>query len=1539
MTITVTALTANRVYQRRIGGTGRAMALSGTYSGGTPTYVQAKVIAASGGATVVDWTTLTGATIAAGNWSGTLPNVPQGGWYTLQVRWDNTADTASDSNEWCVGMVIWGAGQSNCKGSFVQAGSANGNTLTSIRINDATFGTVGWHKGASFTSKAFPMANELQVHNGGVPVGISWSSVDGSSVQAHVPGASTIWTNIHETYFNAAGGEAEALVWIQGEGGYSDYWYQLTDGYSGRDNNGYVGSLSLVHQAFCDLAGRTKNQMPLVLASINRWTSTYAQTEYYQRQWMASQREIVRCADTLENVWFSHSMVGYEQFDDASYVADGYHWVTASAMTATKLFGRTLASALGYANGTPAWHIVHAKVVDATHTDVMVAHSLGTDFTGTSGTATGLVGFEITGDAGTTWSSATGERVDANTIRLTHASMPDDSNRKIRHMWGNLANEVDDNLVCDNSDYAALLCQTVYPIEVESSTRVATPTFVGALRQNDPTSITWDVGRVGSSDKLVVIMTTSESIAGASLSDVTPNEGVAVTPTLRVSTAAADGRGIKIWTAQIPHNATQITYLDTSNWGYNAVFVLQVDDLASTTPYWTGGGDSSNTAVPVTLTPTVPARGILLGAFLASTPATAVPAYDTSDVSVEICKDWTTGFPVSWFQSSNLSAGSPVIRPTGFGAAKSYIGALVFEAAATDNQLEELPLPAANFGKVAYYEISKPFINLLKNSWNQNDNRTGTDGWHWYTGTYSWTSWDIVAMTGQTLAEFSKARDRLKLGKYIATWTGANEVQLGPGVGNAAYVTVLGLVSPNRYEVVVTDERAMLAWRTRSPGSGTSPGTLNDLAVFHEDEEARYLAGEIFAQDWLDAYSHFRVLRAMDIIGANVLGFDTSLTASASYPSVERSDYCDEDHRSWAAGKLPPSIIGKAGIALGCDIWVSVPVKMSRACMRAFAQEIYDTGFTGLVYCEYGNEIWNFANTSTWLSTVKAAGTDVDGGGVPLTGYGYTGTPAGTGGDRASAGHALGAAQMWYEFEQVFGRSRIKRVIGGQYAWFEHDSAKFYSINPFTGNTIKEDLDIYAVAPYFFIGGGTPAIPLNAPISIWRNKTHNLSGDELFNVFADWAFTNYGPLQAYHETKRLTMFPQGEVHGYEGATDITYPTSYNQFIGCDKTTIHTDDTSVNITGTQSAYVSGERIVFARRAWTAVDWTQVQETPSSSIVGGTWYYFRKHSVSGGNCKLWIYPSLAAYNADTTPNGTGAIAMDTNGVGYRYFTKDWAHRGTLCWGDVANNALDFGIDITDMWDDGDELMSRSNQGEFFEGGVEPDAVWVGSTRYPVRLFGTTKLKVYANWTDYATDTPLPVTNANSTFWFDNITRVVKFRLWVDQHLMGKVGKDVYEFMTHNLYKGYQKTFNHYTGSGESWGLRQDEYSTPPARALYLYGLDTGAVDPEPEPEPQPEVPEPSGGDDAPHHHGNPHEGFNYERWKKKQINWQVQLKTAVAEIPEKKALIAELAEDLKVKPNAVMEVDWSDLNERSVQMALKAYAKWADDEDDDEFLLLQ
>jgi hypothetical protein len=118
-----------------------AINLHGTYStgslGGTPSSIQAQLSTVAGGPAVAgfSWTALTSQSIAGGNWSGSIANVPPGV-YWVSVRAANGTSYATMRNFITVGSVVDFAGEGNI-GTWI--------TGTAGALNTTISGTVSAH--------------------------------------------------------------------------------------------------------------------------------------------------------------------------------------------------------------------------------------------------------------------------------------------------------------------------------------------------------------------------------------------------------------------------------------------------------------------------------------------------------------------------------------------------------------------------------------------------------------------------------------------------------------------------------------------------------------------------------------------------------------------------------------------------------------------------------------------------------------------------------------------------------------------------------------------------------------------------------------------------------------------------------------------------------------------------------------------------------------------------------------------------------------------------------------------------------------------------------------------------------------------------------------------------------------------------------------------------------------------------------------------------------------------------------------------------
>lgn len=123
-----------------------------TFAGAQPAYPQARVVKASDGTAVTGWKTLTNLSVVGNTMLGTLPKVPQGGYYLLQVRdGQKTTVTSNGSKQWGVGVQILAIGQSNQVGMLDggvyndAVGASNEYDLWfGGQVSASLFGASGW---------------------------------------------------------------------------------------------------------------------------------------------------------------------------------------------------------------------------------------------------------------------------------------------------------------------------------------------------------------------------------------------------------------------------------------------------------------------------------------------------------------------------------------------------------------------------------------------------------------------------------------------------------------------------------------------------------------------------------------------------------------------------------------------------------------------------------------------------------------------------------------------------------------------------------------------------------------------------------------------------------------------------------------------------------------------------------------------------------------------------------------------------------------------------------------------------------------------------------------------------------------------------------------------------------------------------------------------------------------------------------------------------------------------------------------------------
>ncbi len=395
--ITVYDLTADRVYQRDIGGTTKDIVLSGTYSGTRPTSVQARVVESGTNIEVLTWTTLTSANFSGGNWSGILNDVPQGGMYNIQVRdGGNTGVYQNKTNSWAVGIVVGLAGQSNAVCWYNTAYGGD----TSLTADPLLFYYNGsWSHPTNIANGAIAFGNRI-IEATGIPVGIILGAANSSGLTIDPYWAGYWLGPLYSNFISlvsGAGGICEYIVFIQGE----------TDGSAGVSYSSYKAGLATLFSLFkTDIDPDIK-----MLISILGREAAYACTD---AQWEAIiNAQYDACADPNNKGMF----VGATNRDNGLGSAN-VHWDVDGYTNNGERIAQTILYLNGYESYYRGPYISGLNKVDSTHVDVTITHRGGTDFTPNSG----ITGFRVFED-GSSRAVLTAVRQNAQTIRLTTANI------------------------------------------------------------------------------------------------------------------------------------------------------------------------------------------------------------------------------------------------------------------------------------------------------------------------------------------------------------------------------------------------------------------------------------------------------------------------------------------------------------------------------------------------------------------------------------------------------------------------------------------------------------------------------------------------------------------------------------------------------------------------------------------------------------------------------------------------------------------------------------------------------------------------------------------------------------------------------------------------------------------------------------------------------------------------------------------------------------------------------------------------------------
>ncbi len=401
----LTEITDGRIFQRDENNQ-YDMTVNGTYSG-SPSAIQARVINNSDSSEEIIWTTIDDSP-GGGTFSGILDNVPQGGWYELQVRFsDDTSISCNPEGKFAVGVLIACTGQSHIDYWFDTdwgAGAPEANELARMyrheQVLQAGDEWTGWQTVTGMGATIF--ANTL-IEALGIPVGLLDYGVQGASLwQGNMlmdlfgwwlgddSGLAPAANNyaVFKAGLDSIDNKIEALLWVQGH----------TDAMQAESTADYKTGLDDLFTLMRSETG--VSDLPIFISLVTRQSSTPDDNIQAIRD-----AEVMKCIENVNTYLASTTMDIPLSTDNIHYTPDGQN-IHALRMAQSVLHVILNSGDYTYYRGP---QITGYEIVDWDTVDIQISHSGGTDFT----PETDILGFNI---QGTEIVSAV--RWDSDTIRL-----------------------------------------------------------------------------------------------------------------------------------------------------------------------------------------------------------------------------------------------------------------------------------------------------------------------------------------------------------------------------------------------------------------------------------------------------------------------------------------------------------------------------------------------------------------------------------------------------------------------------------------------------------------------------------------------------------------------------------------------------------------------------------------------------------------------------------------------------------------------------------------------------------------------------------------------------------------------------------------------------------------------------------------------------------------------------------------------------------------------------------------------------------------
>jgi hypothetical protein len=462
----------------------------------------------------------------------------------------------------------------------------------------ASAGTLVWDPGTSgwitpVGNGIITFLNSMAAASGRICRAV-YGGQSGVNIADLQKGAGSGYYETLSSRITASGANPAFIIWHQGEG----------DGNTASPSiSTYRTALDTFHGNITADHGKTRSSCRLICSSLA--TVTDPAFSQPNSSWQTIQDALSGINSSYANMHYSHSNLDATLTVPASDV----HWTGPSYGRSGARYARTVQVLMGLASTRPNWTATAAERVTTTTTRITVTHSMGTDFTPTSG----ITGFEVSNDNGASWVSSTGARESATTLILTHSDLGT-VERKIRYQFGKTPNVTAP--VIDNGSLTAPLNFTSTDLVAAGAAALPVLTFASAAQATGSTVQTrTGVTVPGGSEELLAVIGCAMAAGStgstySSCSVTAQPSGTVIAATLIVKQDSVSGLtdpGVAIYSAVIPTGTTSIDItltMGANPFGQNriAVSTIQTARLNSTTAY---GSGVQRTATTTTATTTI----------------------------------------------------------------------------------------------------------------------------------------------------------------------------------------------------------------------------------------------------------------------------------------------------------------------------------------------------------------------------------------------------------------------------------------------------------------------------------------------------------------------------------------------------------------------------------------------------------------------------------------------------------------------------------------------------------------------------------------------------------------------------------------------------------------------------------------------------------------------------------------------------------------------------------------------------------------------